>query len=333
VILSGLYCLAIGFRNLCYKVGVFKTFKLYAKVISVGNITWGGTGKTSFVSFLAKNLAQKNQKIAILIRGYKRKGKGMVILENGIEDVDWRRVGDEAYLLGSSLGSVPVIIEKDRVKSGKYAIDKYSAKYLVLDDGFQYRRLSKNINIIMLDAQDPFGNKMLIPAGKLREPLANIKMADIVVLNNSKLAKDKKQLLGELRKYNPTAPIIETEQVVESICDLNEEHPIQLNEIKDKKILAFCGIGNPESFRATVRDLGVDILDFVVFPDHYVYKNKDIQLIVKKALDKKADFILTTQKDKIRLTASRNFEIPIYFVRIDTRIIRGQEDLWKMIYE
>ena len=333
MILSGLYCLIVGLRNFCYKIGIFRTFRLNAKVISVGNITWGGTGKTSFVSFLAKNLIRKNQKVAILIRGYKRKEKSMIALENKVENIDWQRTGDEAYLLGSNLNSVPVIVGKDRVKSGKYAIDKYSAQYLILDDGFQYRKLSKDINIVMLDAQNPFGNEKLIPAGKLREPLANIKMADILVLNNVEQAKDKKQLIDRLRKYNSIAPIIETKYAVKKICDLKEERFIQIDQIKGKKIIGFCGIGNPEGFKATLRNLGVEILDFVVFPDHYVYREKDVQRIGQRVSDKNADFVLTTEKDKIRLTAFKNLEIPIYFVEIESEIIRGQEDLWKIIYE
>ncbi|HEX9917166.1 MAG TPA: tetraacyldisaccharide 4'-kinase, partial [candidate division Zixibacteria bacterium] len=165
LILSQFYYLIIKIRDFFYTTGIFKRYKLNAKVISVGNITWGGTGKTSFVSFLAKNLVENNYKVAILIRGYKRKEKKMITIVPGIKDLDWQKVGDEAYLLASQLDSAPIIVNKNRVESGKEAIDKYSSDFLVLDDGFQHQKLMRDLDIVMIDASDPFGNGKLIPAG------------------------------------------------------------------------------------------------------------------------------------------------------------------------
>jgi len=331
-IISKFYYLAVEIRNFFYKIGIFKSYKLNAKIISVGNITWGGTGKTSFVSFLAKKLAENNQKVAILIRGYKRKEKGMITIEDNGKGTNWQKVGDEAYLLASQLNSVPIIVGQDRVKSGKEAIDKYSADFLILDDGFQHKKLIKDIDIVMIDAQDPFGNEKLIPAGKLREPIGSIKMADILVLNRAKQAGDKRGLISKLREHNFYAHIIETEYMVEKIYNLKDENFILPTEIKDKKILGFCGIGNPLGFKRTLKDLEVKITDFIVFPDHHIYKNKDVQRIQKQALDKESELILTTEKDKIRLPVLKDFKVPIYIIKTESKIISGETKLWDMIY-
>ena len=300
----------------------------------MGNITWGGTGKTSFVSFLAKNLVENNYKVAILIRGYKRKEKKMITIVPGIKDLDWQKVGDEAYLLASQLDSAPIIVNKNRVESGKEAIDKYSSDFLVLDDGFQHQKLMRDLDIVMIDASDPFGNGKLIPAGKLREPIENIKRADILVLNRAEKADNNKmELINKLKEYNSTAPIIETEYIVEKIYNLkNEGKPILPSQVKDKKILGFCGIGNAQSFKQTIEDLGVNVMKFIPFPDHYTYKDKDIKEIEREALDRKADFILTTEKDGVRLILLPYSKVPIYIVKMKLEIISGETSLWDLIY-
>ncbi len=320
-------------RNLFYRTGIFKSHRLNAKVLSVGNITWGGTGKTSFVSVLAQGLSEKGFKVAILIRGYKRKGKKLTIIEPRPGDLDWRQVGDEAYLLASHLGSVPIAVGKNRVKSGREAINRYGADILVLDDGYQYRKLARDLDILMIDTQDPFGNGRLIPAGKLREPVGSVKRADLLVLNGAQKGHDKEGLVSKLRRYNPSAPIVETRYVVERIFRLeNQKESILATQIRDKSVLGFCGIGNPESFHGTLKDLNVRILDFIVFPDHYPYKYRDIEKIEKQASTRKVDLVLTTEKDRIRLPAIKELEVPIYVVKVENRIISGERDLWNMIY-
>ncbi|MCJ7509140.1 MAG: tetraacyldisaccharide 4'-kinase [candidate division Zixibacteria bacterium] len=334
IILSRLYYFVIRIRKFFYGIGIFKRYKLNAKVISVGNITWGGTGKTSFVSFLVKELTERNQKIAILIRGYKRKEKKMITITSNTKDLDWRKVGDEACLLATQLDSIPIIVSKNRVKSGKEAIDKYSPDFLILDDGFQHLKLMRDLDIVMIDASDPFGNGKLLPAGKLREPIGNIKRADILVLNRADKAYNNKMgLINKLREYNSIAPVIETKYMVEKIYNLENEGKIILpSQVKDKKILGFCGIGNAQSFKQTLEDLGVNLLKFIVFPDHYAYKDKDIKEIEREALNRKANFVLTTEKDKIRLISLPNSKVPIYIVKIKLEIISGETSLWNLIY-
>ena len=333
VISSKIYHTIVEIRDLLYRNGIFREYKLDARVISVGNITWGGTGKTNLVLFLAEKLTSGNHKVAILIRGYKRKEKGTMIVQPGAKDIPWQEVGDEAKLLASRLDSVPIIVGKDRVKSGRKAIDRYSADFLILDDGFQHRRLERDIDIVMLDSQDPFGNEKLIPAGKLREPLENIKRANVLVLNRAQSGHNKMELIHRLRKHNPIAPIVETEYAVEKIYELKDKNKTILpEEMKDKKILGFCGIGNPWGFKRTLEDLGAKILEFIVFPDHYAYREKDMRKIEKGAQDKGVEFILTTEKDNMRLFPTSKISSPIYIVRIQTKIISGEKELWDRIY-
>ena len=332
-ILSKFYYLGIKVRSFLYKTGIFKTYRLNTKVISIGNITWGGTGKTNLVYYLAKNLSEKGQKVAILTRGYKRKERKMVAIEKFTPNIDWQKIGDEAYLLSYKLKSVPVLIEKNRVKSGRWATAKYSVDYLILDDGFQHKRLARDLDIVTVDAQDPFGNDKLIPAGKLREPIDSIKRADILVINRAGQSKNKKELINKLKSANSYAPIIEIEYEIEKIYAVkNEKESFSLNKFKGKKILGFCGIGNPQSFKNTLQDLGAGSLDFVVFRDHYAYKYEDMRKLEKQAVNKKADFLLTTEKDKVRLPVNQELKLPICVVKVKCKITSGEKTLWGRIY-
>jgi len=339
-IFSVFYWLGYHLRFLLYRSGAVKPKKLQAKVISIGNITLGGTGKTPLVIYLAEKLKQKELKVSILTRGYKRRKKELT--EIGRENkkrISWTEVGDEPYLLASRLYDVPVLISKDRANAGVSAERKYQADFLVLDDGFQHWKLSRDLDIVVIDSTNPFGNLKLLPAGILREPLSSLKRADIFVLNKVDQISDEHNVIRVLRRYNQDAPIIQSVYKINSIERLLDHSskekylPIQVEEthLEGKKALAFSGIGNPLSFEKSLDLLKVQVLSHRRFPDHFFYQKKDILNLEKEAQNLEADFMITTEKDSIRIPMMSELKIPIYIFKIDLVIINGEETLWKRI--
>jgi tetraacyldisaccharide 4'-kinase len=331
-ILSVFYGLGYHFRVLLYQSGVVKPKKLNAKVISIGNITLGGTGKTPLVIYLSQKLKEKKIKVAILIRGYKGRKKELTeLVEENKNKIPWSEVGDEPYLLASRLYDVPVVVSKDRSASGVCAEKKYRAEVLVLDDGFQHWKLSRNLDIVVIDSTNPFGNSKLFPAGILREPLSSLKRADILVLNKADQILNKEDLIQILRAYNQNAPIIESVYAINSIERLLGHSLIEEKHLEGKKCLAFSGIGNPISFEKSLKRLKVEVLKHHRFPDHFFYQKKDILNLEKKAQKLGADFMITTEKDSVRIPMMNELKIPIYVFKIDLVITKGEEIFWKGI--
>lgn len=321
-IISLLYGLVLSFCNFLYKVNIFKPKRIKAKVISIGNITLGGTGKTPAVMALAKKLNGEGRKVAVLLRGYKGKNenKGGVVSNGSSILLSPKESGDEAYLLAERLSGVPVLVGKKRAKSARIAIDRFGAEVLILDDGFQHRRLARDLDIVLIDAANPFGNGRLFPAGILREPLSALGRADVILLTRTDEAANKEEIKKRLFKINPLALIIES--VHQPICLLDKEgreHPLTI--IKGKKVLAFSGIGRPESFEKMLKDLGAKEVVCLRYPDHHLYRQKDIREIKEKA--KGVEFLISTEKDKVRLPLSpigiedRSILPPTFFLRIE----------------
>ena len=284
-IFSVVYWLGYRLRILIYQSGVVKPKKLNSKVISIGNITLGGTGKTPLVIYLVQKLKQKKLKVSILTRGYKRRKKELTELVGENKNrIHWAEVGDEPYLLASRVYDVPVMVSKDRGTSGVCAEKKYQSEVLVLDDGFQHWKLSRDLDIVVIDATNPFGNSRLFPAGILREPLSCLKRADIFVLNKADQIPNKQRIIRILRTYNQDAPIIESVYKVNSVekifdhSSVDDRSPFWAEEkkLQGKRVLAFSGIGNPFSFEKSLKLLKVEVLRHRKFPDHFFYQKKDI---------------------------------------------------------
>jgi len=319
-----------------------KPKKLKAKVISIGNITLGGTGKTPLVIYLVQKLKQRNLRVAILTRGYKRKKKELTeLVEENKNRISWTEVGDEPYLLASRLYDVPVMVSKERGISGVYAEKKYQAEVLVLDDGFQHWRLSRDLDIVVIDATNPFGNSRLFPAGILREPLSSLKRADIFVLNKADQIANKQNLIRVLRASNQDAPIIESVYKVNSVekmfdpSSVDDRSPFwaEGKKLQDRKVLAFSGIGNPFSFEKSLKLLNLEVLRHRKFPDHFFYQKKDILSLEKEAFKLGADFMITTEKDSVRIPMMSELKIPIYVFKIDLMITKGEEIFLEKIEE
>ena len=300
------YFVGYKIRLLFYKLGLLKTQKVSAIVISIGNITCGGTGKTPLTIEIAKHLINKGFKVAVLSRGYKRKiteneNKENTLVSDG-EDIltDYERAGDEPYLIAKNVPKVIVLSGVDRIQTAQSAI-KLGAQILILDDGFQYLRLERNENILIVDGEKPFDNGYLLPAGELRELPDSIKRATAVVLSNPKDESLKAQTLSKIKKYVTGKPIIEMNYKIKNLKGINIIKTINPNELKNKKIIAFSGIGNPKSFSDSLAEAGLNIIEHIIYSDHHNYEFEDLSKIIDIAKKHNIEDIITTEKDAIKI--------------------------------
>ncbi|MFH1414088.1 MAG: tetraacyldisaccharide 4'-kinase [Candidatus Omnitrophota bacterium] len=312
-ILSFVYGLIIRFLILFYRV---KPVRLGVKVISVGNITLGGTGKTSLVEYIAKHLKERGRKVAILTRGYKR--------ENSISE----NMGDEAYMLSRKLDRTPVVVDADRIRGAKKAINLHSADTLILDDGFQQWRVVKDLEIVTIDAANPFGNRQMIPRGILREPLSSLKRADIFVLTKTNFSPDIKSIKNLLNIINPQAQVFES--VHQAVCfhQLGQDKvSIDRESFRGRRVALFSGIGDPGSFEELVKTIGIKVDLSIRFPDHHSYSQKDIQGVIARSREKSIDTIITTEKDAARLgrLVIDDPKAAIMVLRIELKLNKDEE--------
>ena len=306
--LSLVYGLGLFFRKLLYKLHILKSKRLTAKVISIGNITWGGTGKTPLVEFIASSLKERGHKVAVLSRGYKRKKTGAnQIIHNG-KDLNSKvaslnDLGDEAFLLAEALADVPIGVGPDRVKSARIIQEKFHPDILILDDGFQHRRIARDLDIVAIDATHPFGNGFILPLGIMREPKCALKRADIFVITKTNINPDIKDLKAALDKINPRALIVECEYKILGLYDaLDAGKKLKdLSGFKDRPIACISSIANPASFEKMLSLSGMEIKKVVSFTDHHHYTRGDIEGIVASCRANNIENVVTTEKDKVRL--------------------------------
>ena len=302
--------------NIFYKLGILKAHKLDCKVISVGNITWGGTGKTPSVLFISEELLKRNSKFAILIRGY---GK------------------DETSLLSRLKGNIPIIVGRDRVKNGLEAIKKHSVGTILLDDGFQYRNLKRDLDIVCIDATNPFGNNLLIPVGSMRENSSSLKRADIFLITKSDLVKDGKTL-NDLRKklvrINPKAVVVESNHGFQDLYEVYNEKIIDIKALRDKEVILLSAIGSPHSFEKTVLNQNLKINKHFIFRDHHNYKKKDLEKIENYCKKRNIKTVITTEKDAIKLKSMSYKLKDINFVvfRIKLYITQNEEGFFDRLF-
>lgn len=310
--------------------------RLPFKVISIGNITVGGTGKTPAAIAVAEEARRRGLNPVILTRGYRGKAKGPCFVQSSQqigetgEGKDPSLIthasaptvgnssllyGDEPVLMSERLKDVPIIKCADRYEGGLFALNSlpithYPSPVFIIDDGFQHWKLHRDVNIVLINGQNPYGNRKMLPMGPLREPLPELKRADLFVITNSlegeKNLSVTSELVTELNRYNPAAPVFFPEHRLTGIRDVNGGR-VEIDTLKGKRVYAFCGLANPESFRQTVLSLGCDICGFKSFRDHYKYSDKDMSCLETQAKALKADFLITTEKDMVKL---RDLKIP-----------------------
>jgi tetraacyldisaccharide 4'-kinase len=330
LILSWFYGLGHRLRLNLYKIGILKTKALPVPVISIGNITVGGTGKTPAVIMIAELLKETGKKVAVLSRGYKGKAAGEINVVSDGNKILMKPIesGDEPYMIASRLKGVPVITGADRYKTGMYAVEKFGAEVILLDDGYQHVQLKRILNILLLDSNSPFGNGYILPRGTLREPASYIDRTDVIIFTKS-----------ELRTPNPELqtlkdiPICKSRYISEGFFDMNNSRTINLNEVKGKRVFAFCGIASPDSFKNSLKEAGIDIKGFISFEDHYQFTKEDIEGLINKAGDSGAEVLITTEKDAVRLLEFEPIPFPVWIFKIKMEIFDGKEMFFSKIKE
>lgn len=299
------YLAGLQAREAAYALRLVRPLEVPARVISVGNLTLGGTGKTPAVAHLARLFRDRGERVAVLIRGHGGKRLAEVsIVHDGLQrrlGVD--QVGDEASLLAERLGDVPVIAGKDRRATARCAVEQFDATLLVLDDGFQYRRLAADDQIVLLDATRPFGTGDLFPAGTLRDPPSALWRADQIWLTrcDHPEACDLDALTARLARWAPQVPVFRTVHQPARLTAFPSGQPLELSRLAGRRVAAMAGIGNPSAFFATLLAAGVTDLWQEPFPDHHRYTQQNIRGVVARATAAGCDVVVTTEKDAVRL--------------------------------
>lgn len=318
--LSTLYSAVTRARLAAYQRGFLSISKLTAPVISIGNITSGGTGKTPLVEWVARALASEGRKVCILTRGYGRTNPkrralvsdGAAILTNEPE------AGDEAFLLAQNLrGLAAVISDADRVDAGQWALKELGADVLVLDDGFQHLRLARDLDIVAIDGTDPWGGGNLLPYGRLREPLTSLGRADATVVTRVEQTNDLGSIKKNLERFSPDCPTFTSRMLTARLKSLADEQTEMSSPIQSGA--AFCAIGNPKSFFNHLRQEEHMLLFTRTFPDHHVYDQRDVDLLIREAKNQGARSLITTAKDAVKL-GSLVFALPCYVLEIEISI-------------
>jgi tetraacyldisaccharide 4'-kinase len=325
--LSGIYGALVKARNALYHRGVLRAHQVNAPVISVGNLTTGGTGKTPLVQWIASELAQNGLRVCVLTRGYGRKTSGRVIVSDGHKILaDVNQAGDEAFLLAEKLtGQAAVICDADRVAAARWAIENLRSDVFVLDDAFQHQRIARNLNIVTIDATNPWGNGRLLPSGVLREPVKELARADCIVITHA----DRSDGIEDLREQ--IARLCGGIAVFLSQTKQTRLRPLVQDESStvpgpSVPIAAFCAIGNPESFFALLRRAGYQLTHPKAFRDHHHYTQSDIDRIAHDARAHGAQALVTTAKDAVK-ARSLSFDLPCYVAEIAIEIDRQKQFL------
>jgi tetraacyldisaccharide 4'-kinase len=340
---SKLFQIGVKIRRWLYNVRLLRDKTLGVQVIAIGNLTVGGTGKTPVVEKFARELRDAGRNVAILSRGYRSKPKPFhewffdkmffredatpprVVSDGKSLLLDSEMAGDEPYMLASNLKDVIVLVDKDRVKSGRYAIEKFGCDTLLLDDGFQYWDLrGRRHDVVLIDRQQPFGNEHLLPRGTLREPPSHLARAQTILITKSD------GQTGELRrriaKLNPAAAVIECIHHPLYLEDVFTGERSGLDFLRGKKVASLSGIAQPESFEQSLVKLGSELVYSKRFADHHRFTQQEVLNAINRGKKRQAEVIITTQKDAVRFPKIDRRDLPIFFMRVEIQIISGAND-------
>src|SRR5262245_7223052 len=347
---SKIFKVAVKARRFLYNFRILRDSTLGVQVIAIGNLTVGGTGKTPVVEKFARELRDEGRNVAILSRGYRSKPTPMhVRLLNKIffrEDstpprvvsdgksllLDSEMAGDEPYMLASNLKDVVVLVDKDRVKSGRYAIEKFGCDTLLLDDGFQYWKLAgRRRDIVLIDCQAPFGNEYLLPRGTLREPGSHLLRASTIFITKSD--GNTTALRNRIARLNPSAGIIECIHHPLYLEDLFTGDQQGLEFLRGHKVAALSGIAQPESFENSLVRIEAELVYSKRFADHHRFTQQEVLNVVIRSKKRQATAIITTQKDAVRFPKIDRRDLPILFMRVEIKIVTGAKDFHDCVRE
>ena len=334
---SWLFLAVVEIRYLLYRTGLLRRYPLGTQVISIGNVTAGGTGKTPVTEIFARTLAAEGRRVAILSRGYRRREAPWwqrlftQVIEKPLVVSDGRRVlldsatgGDEPYMLASNLPGVCVVVDRNRVKAGRYAISRFGCDTLILDDGFQYQRLKHSHEVVLVDKTNPFGNGHMLPRGVLREPASHIARADVIFITKSDGRTE--NVVRQIREYNRKAEIIECRHAPRLLKDVWSREELPLSWLKGKTLTTLSGIAVPQGFEDSLRRLGAKVIWCERYADHHRYDSSEILYALNKTADLHADALITTEKDAVRFPRFETTPVPCYYLRVDIEILKGAEN-------
>ncbi len=302
--LSLIYGVVVLLRDAAYRLRLFRARGLPVKVVSVGNITLGGTGKSPTVVNIASLFRSRGKRPVIVSRGYGRKDeKAVEVVSDGSSGavLGPDRAGDEPAMMAARLRGVPVVVGSDRYRAGMLAVERFHPGVVILDDGFQHRRLERDLNIVLIDASDPFGNAKLFPAGILREPPAALRRADAILITRADTGGASLDELQRSIGRHTGAPIMKARYVPADVVDLTTGEARPHTALRGSRVFAFAGIARPESFFSLLRALGALVVAVREYTDHYQYTRSDLAGIFSGAVENNAVMIVTTEKDAIRL--------------------------------
>ena len=310
------YTMAVRYRNRRYDLGHARTHRVDVPVISVGNLTLGGTGKTPMVEYLATWFRRHGVRVSIISRGY-RAAPG--------------ELNDEARELSEKLPSVPHLQNPDRVAAARAAIDELETQLILLDDGFQHRRLARDLDLVLVDALDPFGLEHVFPRGMLREPLDSLSRADVIGLSRADLvdAERRELIRDRISRINGQAAWLELAHRPTKLRGRGGD--AELEDMGQQAVLAFCGIGNPAGFRRTVELCGATVESFREFPDHHQYTRGDVLSLASWVKEHAPPMVICTHKDLVKIDVDRLGDVPLRALAIELRVVRGQERLDQLL--
>ncbi|MEA3427987.1 MAG: tetraacyldisaccharide 4'-kinase [Thermodesulfobacteriota bacterium] len=332
----------VKLREFCYKAGIIKSKKLPCTIISIGNITVGGTGKTPMTIKTAQIVRSLGYKVAIISRGYKGGAEktGGIVSNGHTILMGPEKAGDEPFMMASKLKDIPVVVGQNRFEAGCLAIQEFDPDVIVLDDAFQHLNQKRDIDIVLLDCGHPFGNNYLLPRGILREPTSALKRGDAFVLTRSDYASDyvKQAAVGKIKNLAPGIPVFMSFYVPNLFSPPPTPSPLKGEgrvEVKKgnsytielqnfdsgllhkRRVVAFSGLAGNNDFRRTVKSFNCDLIDFFEFPDHHKYTETDLQTIIQSSINAQAEFILTTEKDYVRISGKTSWPVEIVVVGIE----------------
>ena len=336
-LLSWVYALAVRVRLQLYRRGWLKRQQLSCAVISVGNLTVGGTGKTPFVAYLANVLLQLGYRPAIISRGYKghMEKQGGLVSDGVTTLVDSAACGDEPYMLARALPGVPVAVGRNRLATGKELEKRFGEVVHILDDGFQHVRLRRNLNVLLIDGTDPFGNGHLLPRGRLREPVSGLSRADLIIITRAHLSLDGEAIEMRIRKHHPSVSIAYFYHDAIAIRDLASGERQSLRAFTSSRVVALAAIGNPKVFLQDVAHYQIEVVEQFLFRDHHRFSQQELDTALEKSRQAGARCVLTTEKDAVRLEglSFNPGDISVFEIEVRPEDSDGYLDVWRQEME
>jgi tetraacyldisaccharide 4'-kinase len=326
--ISWIYGIVVYIRNIVYDFGIIPVYHPPIPVISVGNITAGGTGKTPFVEYLVKRYISKGSRTCVISRGYKRLTRGMQVVSDGYSiRGNAISVGDEPYQIAKKFTSAIIVVSEKRAVAADYVLKEFKPQLFILDDGFQHRSIARNIDIVMIDGTCELNDIPLIPAGRRREQLSSLRRADLLIRSGG----------GKNHMSLTDSCNVEMRYKVKEFRSIKGDKIYSVDQMRGKKCVVFAGIGNPASLLSTLKENEIEVVQFHKFPDHHIYTEKEMGTMCQSLETARGDFIVTTEKDIVRLESlalKPGFPTQFFlFLIIECQIVRGEEALLKILNE